>query len=77
MRFIRYFAAALLLVAAIYAVSMVMQIIAFGFSMGPISIDLTLARAGAVVVFGALIVVLILMIFLEYVPKVVIEGEEV
>lgn len=76
MRFIRYFVAALLVVGAVYAVSMVMRIIAFGFSLGPISIDLTIARAGAVVVFGALIVMLILMIFLEYVPTVVVEGEE-
>ena len=77
MRFIRYVALGMLIVAGAYVVSLVMGIIAAGFGISPIEVDFTIARAGAVVTFAALIMALVLMILLEYVPSVITEGEEV
>lgn len=77
-RFIEYLLAAVLAIAGATILGLLLKIfgIAFGAPASPIYVDLSPAHSMAVILMGAIIVAVIVLILGEYVPNVILEGDE-
>jgi len=78
MRLVWFIALAAFIVALVVMVSFLIKLFAFLFAPGfnVIVIDFSLARNLGVIAFASLIVALMLLVLIDYIPRIIREGEE-